>query len=147
MNFIYSLANKIDPMWPLRLGIGLMYIYSGYDLFYHPKSWTWAVPQWFSQLVTPIISIENFLRFQGVVEFIMALLLLAWFSGKWSVRIVALFSTLEMAAILLFTGIDPITFRDIGLLGGALALLVLSFREEVSPVKTVFVTNGRGEQI
>ena len=128
MNFIFTLANRINPLWPLRLGIGLMYIYSGYDLFYHPKSWLWAVPDWFSQIVSPIISIELFLRMQGVVEFVMALLLLAWFSGTWGVRIAAIFSTLEMAAILLFTGIDAITFRDIGLVGGSFALTVLAFR-------------------
>ena len=133
MNFFIRLANKISPLWPLRLGLGLMYIYSGYDLFYHPTSWVWAVPPWFAQLISPIISVVAFLRFQGIVEFLMALLLLAWFSGKWSVRIVAIFSTLEMAAVLLFTGIDLITFRDIGLLGASSALLILSFREGGMP--------------
>lgn len=129
MNFIYTLANKINPLWPLRLGFGLMYIYSGYDLFYHPKSWLWAVPSWFAEIISPIISIEAFIRFQGIIEFGMALLLLAWFSGRWGVRAAGIFSTLEMAAILLFSGIDAITFRDIGLLGGSAALLILSFRE------------------
>lgn len=129
MNFIYTLANKINPLWPLRLGLGLMYIYSGYDLFYHPKSWLWAVPSWFTEIVSPIISIEAFIRFQGVIEFIVALLLLAWFLGRWGVRAAAMFSTLEMAAILLFSGIDAITFRDLGLLGGSTALLILSLRD------------------
>ena len=129
MNFMYTLANKINPLWPLRVGLGLMYVYSGYDLFYHQKSWLWAVPQWFSQIVSPVISIETFLRFQGIVEFLIAFLLLAWFLGKWGVRIAVIFSTLEMAAILLFIGIDPITFRDIGLLGASSALLILSFQQ------------------
>lgn len=174
MNFIYTLVDKINPLWPLRLGLGLMYIYSGYDLFYHPKSWLWAVPSWFAEIISSIISIENFIRFQGIIEFLVALLLLApslkfrlshsippsisikngiktisdnysaaratqnlskfsaglaWFSGIWGVRAAAIFSTLEMAAILLFTGIDPITFRDIGLLGASSTLLILSFRE------------------
>jgi hypothetical protein len=33
-----------------------------------------------------------------------------------------------MALILLFVGIDPITFRDIGLLGAAIALFIMSFQ-------------------
>lgn len=124
MNFIH----KINPMWPLRLGLGLMYLYSGYDIFYHPQSWVWAVPQWFRTGVELVIPLTAYLRMQGAVEFLVGLLLLAWFSGTWGVRIAALFATLEMAAILLFTGIDPITFRDIGLLGASLALLVISFQ-------------------
>lgn len=129
MNSMRNLAYKINPLWSLRLGLGLMYIYSGYDLFYHPKSWLWAVPPWFGSAISPVISIDNFIRFQGTIEFLVALLLLAWFSGIWGVRAAAIFSTLEMAAILLLTGIDPITFRDIGLLGASSALLILSFRE------------------
>ncbi|GEM_PF-716987 len=129
MNFASNFMQRIQPLWLLRLSFGLMYIYSGYDLFYHPKSWLWAVPSWFAEIISPIISIEAFIRLQGVIEFLVALLLLAWFLGKWGVRIAVIFSTLEMAAILLFTGIDPITFRDIGLLGASFALLILLFRE------------------
>ena len=129
MNFVSNFLQRLQPLWILRLSFGLMYIYWGYDLFYHPKSWLWAVPSWFTGNVSPIISIEAFIRFQGVVEFLVALLLLAWFSGTWGVRAAAIFSTLEMAAILLFSGIDAITFRDIGLLGGSAALLILSFKE------------------
>lgn len=124
-----SVIEKISPIWPLRLGLGLMYIYSGYDLFYHAPSWLWAVPVWFSQLLTQIISVESYLRIQGAGEFILGLLFLAWFSGKWGVRAAAISASLEMALILLFTGIDAITFRDIGVLGAALALVILVFKE------------------
>lgn len=125
MNFIQNL----NPTWSLRLGFGLMYLYSGYDLFYHPSAWSWAIPQWFSGMIAPIISVEIYLRIQGVGEIVMALLFLAWFSGTRGVRIASALAVLEMAGILLFVGIDPITFRDIGLLGGAIALLIISFKE------------------
>lgn len=114
----------------MRLGLGLMYLYSGYDLFYHPTAWLWAVPKWYAQIVTPVSSLELYLRFQGVAEFAIGLLFLAWFSGAWGVRAASAFAALEMAAILIFVGVDPITFRDIGLLGAALALLIISSKDK-----------------
>lgn len=128
MNFL----QKIKPEWPLRLGLGLMYIYSGYDLFYHPSAWIWAVPKWYARTVTSISSLEAYLRFQGVAELIIGLLFIAWFSGKWGVRAAALLAATEFLFILIFVGINPITFRDIGLLGAALALVVMSFKKEVA---------------
>lgn len=125
-----SFLEKIKPEWALRLGLGLMYIYSGYDLFANPHHWYGFVPQWFSHLVTQVSSIEAYLRLQGVGEFVIGLLFLAWFSGKFGVRIASVLAALEMAMILLFVGVDPITFRDIGLLGAALAILVISFKED-----------------
>lgn len=122
--------QQMKPEWVLRLGIGLMYLYSGYDLFYNPRSWIWAVPSWFSHAITTLVPLEFYIRLQGAAEFIIGLLLLAWFSGKWGVRVAALLSSIEMAAILLFTGIDPITFRDIGVFSAALALLIIVFQKE-----------------
>ncbi len=125
----WSSGAWINPSWALRLGLGLMYIYSGYDLFYNPQHWYGFVPQWFSSGVTSLVSIEAYLRFQGVGEFIIGLLFLAWFSGAWGVRIASALAVLEMALIIIFVGIDPITFRDIGLLGAAIAILGISFQE------------------
>ncbi|MBI2056222.1 MAG: hypothetical protein HYT37_02485 [Candidatus Sungbacteria bacterium] len=125
---IQNFIQKLNPMWTLRLGLGLMYLYSGYDLFYNPQHWYGFIPRWLSQFITPFMSIESYLRLQGTGEFIIGLLFLAWFSGTKGVRIAAALAVLEMAGILLFVGIDLITFRDIGLLGGAIALLIMSFQ-------------------
>jgi len=90
--------------------------------------------------VTSISSLELYLRFQGAAEFAVGLLFLApleliltgraWFSGKIGVRIASAFAVLEMSGIILFVGISPITFRDIGLLGAALALLIIYLKKE-----------------
>jgi len=85
------------------------------------------VPQWFYQIVVQFTSIETYLRLQGVVELAIGLLFLAWFLGRWGIRAASIAVVLEMVLIIVFVGIDPITFRDIGLLGGALALLTISF--------------------
>ena len=125
-----KILSRLNPVWPLRLGLGLMYLYSGYDLFTYPHHWYGFVPQWFSRSVTSIVSIDTYLRLQGIGELAIGLLFLAWFAGRWGVRIAALLMTVEMALILLFVGVDPITFRDIGLLGAAAAMLVLSWQKE-----------------
>lgn len=122
--------SKINPEWPLRLGLGLMYLYSGYDIFYHPTSWYWAIPKWFSQIVTSISSLELYLQMQGFGEIVMGLLLLAWFLNRRLLHIVSGLAVIEFAGILVFTGLGPITFRDIGLLGGAISLFFITFRSE-----------------
>jgi hypothetical protein len=118
--------EKISPEWILRLGLGLMYLYSGFDLFFNPARWYGFVPQWFSQVMTFLIPIEIYLRIQGAGELLMAFLFLAWFMSIRWVRLAALAATLEMFLIVVLVGIDPITFRDIGILSGAAVLLIMT---------------------
>ena len=121
-------SNISKPELPLRLGLGLMYLYSGYDLFFNTQHWYAFLPSWFSGRIIDFMAIETYLKAQGAAEFIMGILFLAWFLQVWVLRIISLLAVLEMALILVFVGIDLITFRDIGLLGAALALLFISFR-------------------
>jgi cobalamin biosynthesis protein CobD/CbiB len=115
---------NLPDFW-LRLGIGLMYLYSGFDLFVNPQHWYGFVPQWLSQSLISYLTIENYLKIQGAGEFLLGLIILAWFLPKFLVQSAVILAILEMILILLFIGIDPITFRDIGLLGGSLALIFL----------------------
>lgn len=138
---IENFAKRISPEWSLRIGIGVMYLYSGFDLILHPKAWTWALPYWTKQMITALIPIETYLQIQGGVEILMALCLLAWFLNTHRlIKYVALLSTLEMAAILIlaFLPWNPnnflITFRDIGLLGGSLALTAMLFWKEAPKI-------------
>lgn len=123
--------QKLKPEWPLRIGLGLMYVYSGYDIFVHPTAWYWALrplPQFLHVLINNQIGINAYLRVQGVGEIILALLFLAWFLPRGVVRFASALAALEMALILWFVGIDAVTFRDIGLLGATVALFVISFQ-------------------
>lgn len=126
MNLI---IQKLKPVWILRLTLGLMYLYSGYDLFANPQHWYGFVPQGFSRAITPLLSVDAYLRIQGIGEFVMGLLFLAWFGGGRGVQIASALASLEMILILIFVGVDPITFRDIGLLGAALALFIISLKD------------------
>jgi len=120
-----NFLKKLNPEWPLRFGLGIMYLYSGYDLILNPTAWIWVVPGWFSKMVAFFVPLEDYLRLQGVAELTMAFVLLLWFLNRNFVRIVAAISALEFTFILIFAPQFSITFRDIGLLGAALALLIL----------------------
>ena len=132
MNYL----SRMSPEWVLRIGIGVMYLYSGFDLLAHPTAWHWALPYWLAQIIRSVVPIDTYLRFQGSVEILMALCLLAWFLKAQIVKWVALLSTLEMAAILVLAFLPfsetnfLITFRDIGLLGGSLALTAMLFQKD-----------------
>lgn len=109
--------------WILRAGIGFVYLYSGWGLFFHPDNWSFFVPAWMMNFLETIgISLNTYLQFQGSVEFLMGVALLAWFMRGSLIAFVAAMTALEMAAILLFYGVDVITFRDIAILAAALAL-------------------------
>ncbi len=119
--------KKLTPEWALRLSLGTMYLYSGIDIVRHPNSWTWAVrdlPTFISQPITQF-GVERFLHFQGVIEIIVALGLLLWFVPRKCVKLLGLVVALEMVAIVIFVGLDTVTFRDAGLIGSGLALFLM----------------------
>lgn len=127
-----SLLSRISPEWPLRIGLGVMYLYSGIDIIRHPSAWYWALrplPTAVYSFITTQIGIDRYLMLQAGGEFVIGIVLLAWFMPRGVVLIAALATTVEMAAILFFVGVDAITFRDLGLLGGA-ATLVLLIRQQ-----------------
>ncbi len=127
-----SLLNRFQPTLPLRLGFGLMYLYSGYDMVVNPAAWVWTVqPPGLKDFIEGVTgNIHHFLQLQGVVEIIMALIFLAWFAPTRFVRWAALLSTVLIALILWFTGLDGVTFRNLGLVGASLALFFFYLRSD-----------------
>lgn len=124
----------------MRLGLGFMYVYSGLDILRHPTAWYWAIrpviklaPVSYQTMLGSQNFLNKFLTIQGIGELVFAFLLLAWFLPKKITRFIAALATLEMAAILLLLPVDSITFRDIGLLGAALALWIILSK----PIQTV----------
>lgn len=128
-----NLINKLSPEWVLRISLAATYLYSGLDLLRHPKSWYWAIrplPN-FAQEVINSFGIDLFLQIQGVVELTFAAILILWFLPKTLTLVVAALTAIEMTVILLLVGLDGITFRDIGLLGAAISLYILIFKNRL----------------
>ena len=124
--------SRIKPEWVLRIGLGVMYIYSGLNLFSNPDAWHGFIPTWFLNIWSNVGPVEIFLKLQGVGELVLGLLFLAWFSGQRGVLIASLLASLEIFLILVFVGVDLVTFRDIGVFAAALSLLIISLPEKRS---------------
>ena len=136
MNFLH--LDGIKPIWALRLTLGIMYVYTGVDFLRAPEHWYGFTPPWLSQLILTIFpSMDAYLRMQGVGELMLGLAFLAWFLPSILVRIAALLSTLEIALILLVVGIDLITFRDIPILGAAVAVFLMTFQKHGPAAKQI----------
>ncbi|MBI2096150.1 MAG: hypothetical protein HYT43_00750 [Candidatus Taylorbacteria bacterium] len=112
----------------LRASLTILYAYSGADLILHPSGWYWAVgalPDFFGVFVNDI-GIDSYLRGQGVFELLLAMAFAAWFLPGRAVRAAAAISAVQMALILLLVGVRVDTFRDIAILGNALAVFLLA---------------------
>ena len=70
--------------------------------------------------------LESYLRLQGGVELLMALTFLIWLVPRKLVLAAAALASLEFLFILFFAPQFSITFRDIGLLGAAVALFLIN---------------------
>ena len=143
MNII---QNKI-PEWALRLSFGSLFLYSGIDLIRHPTVWYWAMrpmPWVMQNMINTQIGLDRYLQIQGGLELVFAFVFVAWFLPKLFVQIVAVLVAAEMAVILLLVGVSGDTFRDIGLLGAAIALFFLSNseRSEESQVRDPSLRSG-----
>ena len=121
--------TSIRTEWPLRLGCGFVNLYSGFFLLTDPIRYYKYVPGWLSHVANAVTSLDAYLRLQGIGEMMIAICLLGWFFPRWCVRVAAMLFTLQMTVILIFAGVDAVTFRNIGLVGAALALLISSYEE------------------
>ncbi len=112
----------------MRIFLGLMFLYSGYDIVVHPTAWTWAVralPVFMAEMIENTVGTVTYLRLQGASELLLALALMAWFLPRKITIVAAAVATIEMFAITLLVGLDSVTFRDIGLIGAGWALFTI----------------------
>ncbi len=121
--------NRIPIEWPIRLGCGFVNLYSGYFLLTDPARYYSFVPEWLASMTNSIASVDAYLRLQGAGEVVIAIILLGWFFPRVFLRVAALALVLEMTLIVLFIGVDSVTFRNVGLLGAALSIVVSSFQD------------------
>lgn len=125
--FVYNIDMKIKfgSEWALRFGLGGLYLYSSYGLLTNPIEWSGFAPLAFQKFVSTLVPFETFLRLQGAVELCFAIGFLSWFLYPKTLKIIAGAAALEMLLILIFAGVNLVTFRDIGILSAAIALLLM----------------------
>ncbi len=114
--------NKLSPVLLLRIGLGLVFIYAGAHAIADPGSWTGFVPGWLGNIMNPV----TFVYIHGAFELLLGLgIVIGLF-----LPILSLLAFLDFLAILVFFGVDDVTFRDFGLLMSTLALFLLIRKEK-----------------
>lgn len=98
----------------LGIGLGFTFLYAGIASLVDPISWVGYLPSW----TAAILPAETLILIHGVFQTALGVAL----ATNWMLRTAALIAALDLSAIILFYGIDTVTFRDVGLLIMAAAL-------------------------
>jgi len=110
----------------LRGGLAFVFIWVGLKSWLEPDNWLGFVPLWLENALP--IGLVFFLKIHAVFNLALGLWLLA---GRWLV-VASAIASLYIIAVLIATGINDITFRDIGLLGATAALFAIQLKEKSS---------------
>ncbi|MEK7603791.1 MAG: DoxX family membrane protein [Patescibacteria group bacterium] len=105
----------------LRLGLAAVFIWFGVDKFINPEYWLSAwIPQNIVLLASKIgISGVNIVYASAIFELLIGTSILS----NIFVKVFSLLAIIFLAAVLLFFGVSEVLIRDLGLIGGFMALL------------------------
>lgn len=104
------------PYHILRVGMGITFLWIGVLIFRDPEFWGGFLQPWAAGLLP--VPIEEAMIGTAVLDILVGLFLLIDV-GTW---VAALVGTAHLV-VLVTSGIDAVTVRDLGLLGGTISLL------------------------
>lgn len=104
----------------MRIGLAFVFIYAGIGSLSNPEAWIGYIPSF----VSAIIPATTFLAIHGIVELLLAAAILF----KLSPKITYGLASLMLLSIIVFYGINEVTFRDVGLFALATGLWVEAMR-------------------
>mgnify|MGYP001558659262 CR=1 FL=1 len=102
----------------LRVGLAITFLWIGILIFKNPESWGGYLQPWVYELLP--IPLEQAMIGTAILDIIIGTFLLVDFL-PW---LAALVGAIHLVIVLTVSGITDITVRDIGLLVGALALMI-----------------------
>lgn len=106
----------------LRVAIGITFVWIGILIFQSPEAWGGFVEPWVQDLLP--IPLRDMMLGTAVLDISIGFLLLidvfVWAAG--------FVGALHIAAVLISSGITDVTVRDIGLLGGLIALTRIAWK-------------------
>ena len=104
----------------LRIGMAITFIWVGVLILKDPAGWGGLISPWAEKLLPG--PIEQVMLSTAILDIVVGAMLLLDF---W-VWIAGFLASIHLAIVLVTTGINAITVRDIGLLTGGLALMASS---------------------
>ena len=110
----------------LRTGLAAVFLWFGIDKMVHPSYWLNAwVPQWFLEVLAKFGTDGiQFVYVNGVFEILIGVSLL---SGV-LIKFFSFLAVIFLLSVIVSVGLNEVVVRDIGLLGGFLALLFMPSR-------------------
>lgn len=108
----------------LRIGMGITFFWIGILIFQHPDAWANFLSPWFVKLLpfSPI----HLMEFTSILDILIGVFFILGFFT----RVVAMVATIHLVGILISSGITETTIRDVGLLGGTVALFLDARKKE-----------------
>ena len=113
-SILRALSEREDLL--LRLAVAFPMIWAGVSQLMNPLDWVGFVPPWLGVIIAP----EAFLTIHSIFNLIIGVGLLV---GFWRILFSAA-AVASLAGIVVFYGVDDVTFRDVGLAIVAFALLL-----------------------
>jgi len=105
----------------LRLGLAAVFLWFGIDKFFNPSYWINAwTPIWLIEFISRFgIDKITLIYLFGIFEILVGISLLSTVF----IRIFSFLAIIFLISIFIFAGINEVVIRDLGLIGGFLALL------------------------
>lgn len=114
----------------LRIGLAITFLWIGLLILKSPESWAAYIQPWALDLLP--LPARDVMVATAVFDIVIGFFLLidAW------IWIAAALASIHLLMVMVAGGITEVTVRDIGLLGGTLALFVSSYPANLWPLKT-----------
>lgn len=116
---------KITPYYILRIGLAVTFLWIGFLILKNPEAWGGYLQPWAVELLP--IPLAQAMLGTAILDIAIGAFLLINFL-PW---LAALVGAVHLAVIMITSGITDITVRDIGLLGGVLALMIDSLPQTI----------------
>lgn len=104
----------------LQISLGITFFLTGLYILKDPNGWTKFIKPWAKDLLP--IPKDQAMRLTGYYDLFQGL----WLISSLFTPLAAFFATIHMIIVLIVAGIDQVTYRDIGILGASISLLLLS---------------------
>lgn len=112
----------------VRVGMGITFLWIGILILRDPAGWGGFLQPWALKLL--IMPVEQIMMTTAVLDIILGLLFLV---DTWTF-LAAFIASAHLIVVLITTGINEVTVRDIGLLGATIALAIASWPGQLKDV-------------
>lgn len=112
----------------LRIGMGITFLWIGVLIWKDPMGWGGFLQPWALKLL--IMPVKQVMMITAVSDIILGILLLA---NAWTF-LASFIASVHLLIILITSGINEVTIRDIGLLGGTIALAMSAWPGHIKDV-------------